>query len=205
MYLPVTIVTYMFIITSYGYEEVRRNHSLRTIIITDETRLHNKLFYINRLPHPTHQRLNVNFGLSLISVVDFDASNEAIIIIAFIRQLWNNPVISWNPDDYGGIKKINVKSTKTWTPDIYAYGNVETQFKYNGFLNTLKTEIIISFDGNHTWLAPIIMKLGCGMNVADFPFDTQTCPFLFGSFTYDQTKLNLIPEHAHMKNYVRKF
>ena len=37
--------------------------------------------------------------------------------------------------------RVNIRSFRTWTPDIYAYGNVEAQFKYNGLLNNLKTQV----------------------------------------------------------------
>ena len=38
------------------------------------------------------------------------------------------------------------------------------------------------------------------MNVRDFPFETQTCPLLFGSFTYDSSKIVIIP-YANLENY----
>lgn len=29
--------------------------------------------------------------------------------------------LQWNPDDYGGIKKIRVPSTDIWRPDLVLY------------------------------------------------------------------------------------
>lgn len=177
------------------------NENLTSIVVNDEARLYNELFYVNRLSHPTHERLDVSFNLTLVSIVDFDASSEAIMIKAFIRQKWNNPIISWEPNDFGGIRQINVDPSKTWVPDIYVYGNVEANFKYNGLLDTLKTRVKISYDGTNIWDAPVLLKLGCGMNVEDFPFDTQVCQLLLGSFTYDNTKLNIVPSLVNLNRY----
>lgn len=171
------------------------------VIISEESRLHEDLFFKERRSHPTNQPLDVTFGLVLKSIVDYDAVGEAIVISAFIRQKWKNPVLSWDPNEYGGIKKINVRPDETWVPDIYAYYDVEAQFKYNGLLDTMKTNIILSHDGSHFWLAPIVLNLGCGMNVKDFPFDIETCALLFGSFTHDKSKLNLISENVDLKTY----
>ena len=63
--------------------------------------------------------------------------------MAWITQRWNNPSRAWDPKKYGGVTRVNIRSTQTWTPDVYAYGNVESQFKYNGLLNNLKTQVNI--------------------------------------------------------------
>ena len=57
-------------------------------------------------------------------------------------------------------------------------------------MDTMKTHIIVNHNGDNSWLAPIVFNQGCGMNVADFPFDVQTCPMLFRSVTYDTSKVN---------------
>ena len=171
------------------------------VFLTDETRLHNDLFSVRRLTHPTSEGLDVHFGLSLISIIDYNAADEIIVIHAFARQAWVNPELTWDPEEYGGIERINVAPDKTWVPDVYAYGNVEVQFLYNGMLDTMKTHVIVHSTGAHFWLAPVVMHLGCGMNVDLFPFDTQICPLHFGSFTYDRSKLNLIPTVVDMSRY----
>ena len=49
-------------------------------------------------------------------------------------------------------------------------------------------------DGKAKWLSPIMFRIGCAINVAKFPFDTQVCDFKFGSFTYDSRRLNLVAQ-----------
>ena len=42
------------------------------------------------------------------------------------------------------------------------------------------------------WLPLGIYKSTCTMDIKWFPFDEQTCPLKFGSWSYDNSKINLI-------------
>jgi len=43
----------------------------------------------------------------------------------------------------------------------------------DGALNKFDTDISVHFSGKNTWLAPVIFKSTCKINVAFFPFDEQ--------------------------------
>lgn len=36
-------------------------------------------------------------------------------------QQWIDVNLKWNPEDYGGIRKIRVPSTDIWKPDLVLY------------------------------------------------------------------------------------
>lgn len=36
-------------------------------------------------------------------------------------QEWNNPLLTWNASQYGGIDEINVDASQVWVPDIVLY------------------------------------------------------------------------------------
>lgn len=39
----------------------------------------------------------------------------------FPLQKWIDVNLKWNPDEYGGIRKIRVPSTDIWKPDLVLY------------------------------------------------------------------------------------
>ena len=43
----------------------------------------------------------------------------------------------------------------------------------DGALDKFDTYIVVEFNGKNTWLAPVIFKSTCKINVAFFPFDEQ--------------------------------
>ena len=77
----------------------------------------------------------------------------------------------------------------------YILHSLEHDKMFNGLLNSMKTHIKLYHNGRHTWNAPVILRIGCAIKVEEFPFDTQICDVRFGSLTYTQDQLNLIPEN----------
>ena len=49
----------------------------------------------------------------------------------------------------------------------------------------------VYFNGTVKWIPPAIYRSSCEINMKDFPFDEQTCMFKFGSWTYDEYKVDL--------------
>lgn len=43
------------------------------------------------------------------------------IVLCVLFQQWKDVNLQWNPEDYGGIKKIRVPSTDIWRPDLVLY------------------------------------------------------------------------------------
>ena len=52
--------------------------------------------------------------------------------------------------------------------------------------------LLVFHNGSTVWIPPVIYKSSCSVNMADFPFDVQTCALRFGSWTYDAKKLDLL-------------
>lgn len=51
--------------------------------------------------------------------------------------------------------------------------------------------MVIYSDGTVEQLPPGIFTSSCLINIRWFPFDVQSCPLKFGSWTYDGTKIDL--------------
>ena len=173
--------------------------------MTDEMRLHSYLFpngSLTSFPIANGQ-IRVTMGLTLNQIVDVEETEEALVMNIWIRQKWVDPRLTWKRSSFSNISKINIRPALIWTPDIYSYSNLEDDKKYNGFLNTMKTPIVVNSTGHCTWLSSLIVRVGCAINVRDFPFDTQNCSLKFGSFTYDLNRLDVRPESpsADLKAY----
>ena len=69
---------------------------------------------------------------------------------------------------------------------------------------SLDTKVIVTSDGNCTWLAPIILKSECKIDVEFFPFDEQSCLLQFGSWTYSSKSIDVNPleGEADLGNYI---
>lgn len=56
------------------------------------------------------------------------------------------------------------------------------------------------YDGNTTWLNPALFKSICRIDVTNFPFDDQECHLKFGSWSFDQSKIDLYPQKTKLLN-----
>ena len=55
----------------------------------------------------------------------------------------------------------------------------------SSYKSSISTNVIVTADGNITWLSMMIFRSSCAIDVKYFPFDEQNCSMLFASWTYD--------------------
>ncbi|XP_015272067.1 PREDICTED: neuronal acetylcholine receptor subunit alpha-3, partial [Gekko japonicus] len=127
------------------------------------------------------------FEVSLSQLVKVDEVNQIMETNLWLRHIWNDYKLKWNPEDYGGVRFIRVPSHKIWKPDIVLYNNAVGDFQVDD-----KTKAILNYTGNVTWMPPAIFKSSCKIDVTYFPFDYQNCTMKFGSWSYDKAEIDLV-------------
>uniref|UniRef100_A0A3P9LPF5 Acetylcholine receptor subunit alpha-like n=1 Tax=Oryzias latipes TaxID=8090 RepID=A0A3P9LPF5_ORYLA len=159
----------------------------------DETRLVKTLFTgYNKVVRPvTHfsQAVEVTVGLQLIQLISVDEVNQIVTSNVRVKQQWTDVNLKWNPDDYGGIKKIRVPSTEIWKPDLVLYNNADGDFAI-----IHETKVLLEYSGKITWNPPAIFKSYCEIIVLHFPFDLQNCSMKLGIWSYDGLLVVINPE-----------
>ena len=160
----------------------------------DERRLRNYLFNNQSLDNFIIPRenlnipLNVDMGIAVQTLEEFNQKVETIELNLWLRMNWNNPYLTWNQSDYGNIDFIVVNPKKIWHPDIELYNAASLPEIYK-----FDDRLYLYSNGNIFWSRPGIFKFSCSMDLNKFPFDTQNCSMTFGSWVYEQTFLNLRP------------
>lgn len=61
----------------------------------------------------------------------------------------------------------------------------------DSFDTSVKVNAVIENTGHVRYLPPVMLKSMCEISIKDFPFDEQKCQMKFGSWTYDESKVNL--------------
>ncbi|XP_067245007.1 neuronal acetylcholine receptor subunit alpha-3 [Chanodichthys erythropterus] len=129
----------------------------------------------------------VQFEVSMSQLVKVDEVNQIMETNLWLRHIWNDYKLRWNPKDFGGVEFIRVPSNKIWKPDIVLYNNAVGDFQVDD-----KTKALLRYNGDVTWIPPAIFKSSCKIDVTYFPFDYQNCTMKFGSWTYDKAKIDLV-------------
>ncbi|XP_037689224.1 neuronal acetylcholine receptor subunit alpha-3 isoform X1 [Choloepus didactylus] len=140
----------------------------------------------------------IQFEVSMSQLVKVDEVNQIMETNLWLKQIWNDYKLKWNPSDYNGAEFMRVPAQKIWKPDIVLYNNAVGDFQVDD-----KTKALLKYTGEVTWIPPAIFKSSCKIDVTYFPFDYQNCTMKFGSWSYDKAKIDLvlIGNSMNLKDY----
>lgn len=130
--------------------------------------------------------VNVIFGLSLQQIITVDEKNENIQTNMWLNYEWTDYKLTWNKSDYGGVESIRLPSSKIWNPDILLYNSADEDID-----SKYPTNIVVYANGTCSWVPIGLYISTCSINIRWFPFDDQICEMKFGSWSYDESKINL--------------
>ncbi|XP_050184911.1 neuronal acetylcholine receptor subunit alpha-6 [Myiozetetes cayanensis] len=162
-----------------------------TTTCESEERLFHHLFsQYNQFIRPVENvsdPVTVYFELAITQLTNVDEVNQIMETNLWLRHIWNDYKLRWDPKQYDGIEFVRVAADKIWKPDIVLYNNAVGDFQVEG-----KTKALLRYDGMITWTPPAIFKSSCPMDITFFPFDHQNCSLKFGSWTYDKAEIDLL-------------
>ena len=125
---------------------------------------------------------NINFH----SVASVDVVKSVMDLVVWVRLVWVDPRLRWDPADYGGLDRTwfwvgdgtGGETTEIWTPDIELWNAVE------GLGASLEpTYAKVNPDGRVWWGRPGHLRPNCKFEGMDaFPFDRLSCAMEFGSW-----------------------
>lgn len=167
----------------------------------NQRRLYNNLMKdYNPLVRPVHndsQTLTVQFGLSLMQIMDVDEKNQVLTTNIWLQLFWNDHYLQWDPLEYPGVANVRFPDNLIWKPDILLYNSADERFDA-----TFHTNILVNASGSCSYIPPGIFKSSCSIDVRWFPFDVQKCELKFGSWTYNGWSLDLKMGKADISGYI---
>ncbi|XP_078206245.1 5-hydroxytryptamine receptor 3E isoform X1 [Callithrix jacchus] len=121
-------------------------------------------------------RVNISFTMS--AILDVDERLHLFSSFLWLEMVWDNPFISWNPEECEGITKMSMAARNLWLPDIFI---IE-------FMDVDKTPkdltAYVSNEGRIRYKKPMKVASICNLDIFYFPFDEQNCTLTFSSFLY---------------------
>lgn len=152
-----------------------------------ETELGNRLlsgYSSGALPVP-EGGLQVEVQVALGQFVAINTALETVEFQGWWRLYWNDPRLSWDPE-VEGVGAISFKTSQVWIPDVTVYEQIQDAVS--------PSLVTVSPNGNCYTSIPRRTKIGCPMMISSFPYDRQRCNFTIGSWSYDGTRLDVVPK-----------
>ncbi|KAJ8304139.1 hypothetical protein KUTeg_017722, partial [Tegillarca granosa] len=131
--------------------------------------------------------VNTTVDIAIRLLLDVDEPMQILKLNVWIRMKWFDCQLVWNASDYGGIEELGVSFTDVWVPDLTQYDSIVQEFP--GFH---EFRPIIFSDGIVSYNFPTVLETQCSFDVKYFPFDTQRCPLVFGSWAHNGFEVDFL-------------
>lgn len=136
--------------------------------------------------NPAHT-VNVSVRFSFVRIEDLIEATDTFAATLMIVQTWRDPRLQWNTSEYGGVRQIRLPRKQLWTPDIVLY-NVAVQGTPE---SRYEDTVVVTSDGSIIWIPMLNTYSTCPMDLTHFPYDTQTCTLVFGSWTHTSSEMSV--------------
>ncbi|XP_059147495.1 neuronal acetylcholine receptor subunit alpha-2-like [Physella acuta] len=134
----------------------------------------------------TSDAVRVDFGLSLIQILDVDVKDQVLKTNVWYEYTWQDVLLRWDVEEYDNITDVRIPSSNIWLPDILLYNFADDRLQEQR--NAL---VVVNHNGALLWMPQAILRSSCAFDTLYFPFDEQTCVLKFGSWTYNGFKLDI--------------
>jgi len=131
---------------------------------------------------------------TLQKIIDFDMDKGVFTSLVWLDMHWEDDYLKWDPEEYGGVDRLQLPPSRVWTPDIFLFNDVTGHFS-----DDLKRDnpfLVVDADGHVRWIPPLVLKTMCDFTGNEK--ETQTCELKFGSWVYNANQLDLITKISSM-------
>ncbi|KAL1463053.1 hypothetical protein WDU94_014844 [Cyamophila willieti] len=136
---------------------------------------------------PEHEQ-----GVTLVNLsmafknVDLDYVTAKLSINSWMSMKWYDPALQWDPKKYGNIKKIYLAPQEVWQPDLSTFNSAGG----NDVSPFAEVYHVATSDGQISWVPPCQFQVYCSLDLTYWPFDTQVCELILGSWVYDGNSMD---------------
>jgi len=117
--------------------------------------------------------------------IDMD-SQGILTLIFWLRLKWNDPRLSWNPEEHYNISTFRITPNELWKPDVAIFNKQDLNTGINAAdARSSNVNAHVYSNGNILWMPPVSHKVLCeGVTYDNWPWGLQKCSLEFGSWSY---------------------
>ncbi|TDG97856.1 hypothetical protein EPR50_G00212010 [Perca flavescens] len=127
----------------------------------------------------------VYLELLLYAILDVNEKDQKFLSYIWIDMYWKDDNISWNRDEFCGIKEIHLPAEKVWKPDL----TIEEMTEKDKALPS--PYLLIKSNGMIIRRDDMLVVSTCTMEVYSFPFDYQSCTLSLKSIIHSDRHIML--------------
>jgi len=127
-------------------------------------------------------------------LLNFDYCDKRKVMTAntYLHLQWTDENLVWNPEDYGGVKRLYIPANRVWTPELFAWQNT-VPITSEG--STRPVRVIYDNTGSAFLIDPREFKARC----VDMDEATRNCSMRIGSWVYSENEIKLATRSDKVK------
>ncbi|KAK6183903.1 hypothetical protein SNE40_006474 [Patella caerulea] len=138
----------------------------------------------------------VGFSMKMSDVINLDEIQQILKLFCSFQLSWTDDFLTWDPNSFGGLSKIQVDSHLVWKPYIDLLSSLDD----SDLFAEKNARLTVFSNGTVQWYPRQIITLKCDMKVERFPFDRSTCNIVFVPLKYTSDEVQL-QEQMDRDNY----
>ena len=131
--------------------------------------------------------LQLNFQTYLMSIYTLEEQREILTVTMVISLQWIDPRLTWEPSLYGNTTRVIITTDDIWLPYVYLVNSADDLEPLG---HDADSYAYATSSGFVYWNPGGVMKAKCRTDISKFPFDVQTCEFLFGMWGVSKMDVN---------------
>jgi len=148
--------------------------------------------------------LPVKMGLKFVKFIDLDEKSSVLTVQVILSVMWPDERLDYDPTAHAFLgpwdheeDSIPIEASKLWMPDIQL-ANAAAPTESISMIDAPKAFVYSKEkrrrEGfNVRTRQPAVMHVKCELNLENFPFDNQSCKFVFRPWTSNTKRMNLLP------------
>ncbi|CAK9806018.1 Neuronal acetylcholine receptor subunit alpha-5 [Anthophora plagiata] len=128
----------------------------------------------------------VQFGL-YIRQFDVDELSSMVSFDVWIRMLWTDPLLSWNPTVFDGITSLHVMNYEIWVPDV----TIHSATIMDVDIEMPKVECWVNHTGNIVCVPSMSYTTSCESDYTWWPYDMMNCTIHIASWAHSTNEIDL--------------
>lgn len=115
-------------------------------------------------------------------------SEQTVKLQVYLGADWWDEFLVWDPSKYNGTESVALAGNRIWNPPLTVLNSLET----NQVLSDELITATITHTGHVAMSTPYNVHLLCPMDIAPFPFDTQSCTIDLALWSTDINKAEIM-------------
>ncbi|XP_063977284.1 neuronal acetylcholine receptor subunit alpha-5-like isoform X2 [Diachasmimorpha longicaudata] len=116
--------------------------------------------------------------------VTFDERSGTMDMHSWLFIEWDDPFLTWNPEDHGGIKDLYVRSREVWTPEVFF---IDPHGQTSGLP---ETSCKLKNTGHLGCIPSIQYSVPCVSDYTRWPWDVHNCTMILGFWAYTSEQIS---------------